>query len=494
MLRVERPAAAARFLREHVRGQLHSDSRRLQPGDGFVAMPGRHVDARRLVPQALAAGAAACLVEAEGADPALLSDPRVAALSGLAPQAGEVAAAFHGHPSDRLQVLAVTGTNGKTSCSWWLAQALAACGRPAAVCGTLGAGVPPDAVVPTGLTTPDAVSLQGLWRRFADQGLQACVVEASSIGIVEHRLAGTRLAVALFTNLTQDHLDHHGSMQAYWEAKRSLFAWPGLRTAVVNVDDEHGASLAAELQGRGLPVIACALQRPATLSGGPLRHDAGGLNFDVVEGGERVRVGSRMVGAYNASNLLLVLGGLRALGVPLAEGAAALAGLQPVPGRLQRADDGRVDQPVVLVDYAHTPDALDKVLQALRPLADARAGRLWCVFGCGGNRDSGKRPLMGAIAEARADQVVLTSDNPRDESPAYILSQILAGVVGHDDVAVIEDRAQAIAHAVATSAASDVVLLAGKGHEAEQEVAGVKRPFSDLALAREALARRGARA
>ncbi len=353
-------------------------------------------------------------------------------------------------------------------------------------------------LVDNGLTTPDAVTLQGALAGFVQQGFAACALEASSIGLVEQRLVGTHIAVALFTNFTQDHLDYHGGMQAYWAAKRSLFDWPGLRAAAINVDDPQGAALAAELRGRAglaLWTVSTRGAAAARLQAQALQHRPDGLAFDLAEGDQRHPVRSALFGDYNASNLLVVAAGLRALGLPLADIAAVLPRLQPVPGRLQPvAGSGAQGLPLVLVDYAHTPDALEQVLQALRPLAAARSGRLWCMFGCGGNRDAAKRPLMGAIAESRADQVVLTSDNPRDEAPAFILSQILAGLTGHDDVAVIEDRAEAIAHAVRRAAAADVIVLAGKGHEPYQEGAGgVRRPFLDAEVAARALqARAGA--
>ncbi|MCA0240867.1 MAG: UDP-N-acetylmuramoyl-L-alanyl-D-glutamate--2,6-diaminopimelate ligase [Proteobacteria bacterium] len=495
-------AEAARFLRARGCAGLGTDSRRLQPRDGFLAWPGRRHDARGQVGAALAGGAAACLVEAEGVAAFGFddSDTRIAALPALKVHAGEVAAVFHDDPSARLQVVAATGTNGKTSTAWWTAQALTRLGRRCGLVGTLGVGEP-GAMADTGLTTPDAVLLQGALAGFVQQGFAACALEASSIGLVEHRLAGTHIAVAQFTNFTQDHLDHHGSMAAYWAAKRRLFDWPGLRAAVVNVDDPQGAALAVELRSRpDLALWTVSLRGAAArLQAQALQHRAEGLAFELVEGPERHAVRSALFGDYNASNLLVVAAGLRALGLPLADIAAVLPQLQPVPGRLQPvtagsgnggSSGGNSDRmaPLVLVDYAHTPDALDQVLQALRPLAAARGGRLWCVFGCGGNRDAAKRPLMGAIAESRADQVVLTSDNPRDEAPGFILSQILAGVAGHDDVAVIEDRAQAIAHAVGQAAAADVVVLAGKGHERYQEgPGGVRRPFADAEVAARAL-------
>lgn len=484
--------AAARWLQEWVRGTLRTDSRQVQPGDAFIAWPGYANDGRRFVPAALAAGAATCLVEREGVDAFGFDDARVATLPGLKAATGGIAHAFFGRPSEALATVAVTGTNGKTSSAWWVAQALTAVGRRCGVIGTLGVGEP-GAVVHTGLTTPDPVTLHAAFRRFQDEGFAGCAFEASSIGIAEHRLAGAKVDVAVFTNFTRDHLDYHGTMDAYWAEKRRLFAWPGLKAAAINVDDERGAALAAELQAEGrLDLWTVSTQRPARLVAEGIRYTAAGLAFTLREGAEQVPVQSTLIGDYNVHNLLGVLGALRALGVPLAEAAAAVPRLTPVPGRLQRV--ASVDAgPEVVVDYAHTPDALEKVLHALRPLAAARGGRLWCVFGCGGNRDATKRPLMGAIAARLADRVVITSDNPRDEEPGTILAQILAGtegVGGHDEVEVLEDRRAAIGAAVAQAAAEDVVVLAGKGHEDYQEVRGVKLPFHDEAEARAALARR----
>jgi UDP-N-acetylmuramyl-tripeptide synthetase len=309
---------------------------------------------------------------------------------------------------------------------------------------------------------------------------------------VEHRLAGTRIGVALFTNFTQDHLDFHGDMAAYWQAKARLFAWAGLQAVVVNLDDAQGAMLADALDGGGLALWTYAVHRPARLRAVQVGYVDGGLGFDVTEGSGRASVRTGLIGDYNVDNLLAVIGGLRALGVSLAEAAQACCGLAPVPGRMQRvvlpaASAG--EAPEVVVDYAHTPDALEKSLQALRALAASRQGALWCVFGCGGNRDAGKRPLMGALAQRLADRVVVTSDNPRHEPPAAILSQIVAGMTGPAP-AVIEDRRAAIHHAVTQAGSRDVVLLAGKGHEDDQEVAGRKLPFSDVIEARNALQKR----
>ncbi|MGL6110375.1 MAG: Mur ligase family protein, partial [Rubrivivax sp.] len=276
----------------------------------------------------------------------------------------------------------------------------------------------------------------------------------------------------------------------YWQAKRELFAWPGLKAAVLNIDDAHGAALAKELRGTGIELWTCSTQGPARLSAQAQRYVDGGLAFELREGDRMLPLRSALIGDFNAGNLLLVIGALRALGVSLADAVAAVARLGPVPGRMQRVQADVPGQPEVVVDYAHSPDALEKALLALQPFARERGGRLWCVFGCGGNRDAGKRPLMGAIAARLAAHVVLTSDNPRDESPQLILAQIQAGISGRDDVDVIEDRREAIAHATARAEPADVILLAGKGHEAYQEVAGTRRSFSDVLEARQALARR----
>jgi MurE/MurF fusion protein len=486
-----------------VRGarRLVGDSRSVSAGDAFVAWPGHAADARRFVADALAAGAVASLVEADGvAAFGFDAEPRVAVLRGLKAAAGDIASRFHGSPSERLAVVAVTGTNGKTSTAWWIAQAFGAAGRRAAVVGTLGIGEPPrasvdgalapgDALRPTGLTTPDPMTLQAALADFADRGVAVCAIEASSIGIAEHRLAGTRVAVAVFTNFTQDHLDYHGDMAAYWQAKAQLFAWPGLKAAVVNLDDAQGVELAATLAERSIETWTTSTRAAARLCAENVRYGPAGLVFDVREGDRSVPIAGPVIGDYNVSNLLAAIGALRALGIDLDAAAAACAALTPVPGRMQRIalEAVAAKVPEVVVDYAHTPDALEKVLAALRPLAAERGGRLWCLFGCGGDRDAAKRPLMGAIAVRLADRVVVTSDNPRFEAADFIISQILVGAVGHDEIDVIESRADAIRHAVGKAAAADVVLLAGKGHETYQDVGGAKFPFSDAAYAAAAL-------
>ncbi len=492
---------AAQWLKAHVTGTLRTDSRKVQPGDAFIAWPGAAVDGRAFVAAALQAGAAVCLVEAAGAAAFDWPAGRVEQFEGLKAATGPIAAEYFAHPSNAVAVLAVTGTNGKTSSAWWLAQALSAldAGRsmPCAMIGTLGVGRPPAAaaqenaataggdVVSTGLTTPDPVQLQSALRRFADQGLKACAIEASSIGIEEARLDGTQIRVALFTNFTQDHLDYHGSMEAYWQAKRRLFAWPGLQSVVLNLDDVRGVELAAALQGRALDLWTVSTVRAARLQARHIRYLSAGVGFEVVEGETALAVQTQVIGSYNVSNLLGVLAAMRALGVPLADAVQACSHLHAVPGRMECL--GGTDAPLVAVDYAHTPDALDHALHALRPLVQARGGKLWCVFGCGGDRDASKRPLMGAIAAKLADQVVVTSDNPRSEKPEAIIAQILLGLPSCNTLVVQADRAEAIADTIARAAAQDVVLLAGKGHEATQEMAGVKAAFSDRAHAAFAL-------
>ncbi|MES2089237.1 MAG: bifunctional UDP-N-acetylmuramoyl-L-alanyl-D-glutamate--2,6-diaminopimelate ligase MurE/UDP-N-acetylmuramoyl-tripeptide--D-alanyl-D-alanine ligase MurF [Pseudomonadota bacterium] len=467
-------------------------------GVGFIAWPGAARDGRSFVAQALQDGARACLVEADGMEAYAFSDARVAALHGLKAASAEIAHGFYGEPSAQLDVVAVTGTNGKTSTSWWTAQALKAVGRPCGVIGTLGVGQPDGRdFVSTGLTTPDPVTLHSTFRRFVDQGCQAAAIEASSIGIEEMRLHATRITVAQFTNFTQDHLDYHGSMSAYWEAKLALFDWPGLRSAVVNLDDPMGDSLADGVRARGLELWSYGLVQTSRLQATGLTHHEQGMAFTLVERSEdlsdvldHIDVHTHLVGEFNASNLLAVLGALRALGVGLVQAVEACEHLSAVPGRMQRVSLPQGEStplPLVVVDYAHTPDALKKALQALQPLAQARGGRLWCVFGCGGNRDPIKRPLMGAIAEQCADQVVITSDNPRNEAACFILSQIMTGIARHDGIDVIEDRHEAIANALTRCEAQDVVLIAGKGHETTQEISGVKIPFSDVDDARRAL-------
>ena len=501
---VARSADALAWLQARVTGTLVSDSRAVRPGDGFIAWPGAATDARRHVADALQRGAAVCLVEAEGAEAWNFTDTPVAALRGLQSQMGWIAACFFGTARAHLPVFAVTGTNGKTSTAWWLAQALATVSEAqrAGFIGTLGCGLvgagsaaQADALMPTGLTTPDPVTVQAAIHAFAAQKAGGCAIEASSIGLQEHRLDGLAIDCAIFTNFSQDHLDYHGTMEAYWAAKRALFTLPGLRSAVINIDDAHGVELAAELRKGTLDLWTCSSREAsnptARLQARNIRATNNGMAFDVHESGQLQSVHSAVPGTYNVANLLGVIAALRSHGVSLAQAAAACSGLPAPPGRMEPAVPGGAN-PLVLVDYAHTPDGLEQALTALRPVAQARSGQLWCVVGCGGDRDPGKRPLMGAMAVHGADRVVFTSDNPRSENPESILGQMVAPLVPGPAWRIDANRAAAIADTVLQAHDRDVVLIAGKGHETSQEVAGQRYAFDDRIHARKALDARAA--
>jgi UDP-N-acetylmuramyl-tripeptide synthetase len=496
---LQNPVEAARWLRQRVAGELRTDSRLVQPGDAFIAWPGAATDGRMYLESALQQGAAACVLAQEGAEPwQELSDAdqaehkleRLACMAGLKAQTGLVADAYYEQPSQELDVLAVTGTNGKTSTTWWLAQALSSpvLRSPSGLVGTLGVGQLPHLSF-TGMTTPDPVLLQRQFREFADAGLKYCAIEASSIGLSERRLDGTRIRVAVFTNFTQDHLDYHGSMADYWAAKEALFSWPGLQAAVINVDDAQGEQLAAQLQTRGVAVWSCSRRGTARLQACQIESSEG-IAFDVVEGRQNITLSTSLIGDYNIDNLLGVIGSLRALGFSLEEAVQSCTYLTAVPGRMQRVASLKTDAPMVVVDYAHTPDAIDKALASLRSLATQRGGRLWCLLGCGGDRDPGKRPLMAAVAEANADGVVLTSDNPRTESPETILAQMIQGLQQVEKVVVEPDRSLAIQALMERVSVEDVVLVAGKGHETYQEIQGVRHVFSDVEHVQAALHRR----
>lgn len=464
--------------------RLASDSRRAAPGTVFFAYPGEKSDGRRFIADALARGAAGVLWEAQGFD--WRPEWRVpnVAVPELKLRAGELAAAFHGNPSQALWTCGVTGTNGKTSCSQWIAASLAREGTRTGIVGTLGSGYP-GRLEPEGNTTPDALELQARLARFRDEGARAVAMEVSSHGLVQGRVNGTRFACGLFTNLSHEHLDYHGTMQAYAEAKARLFSMPGVATAVLNLDDPFGVELARRHAGR-LRCIGYSLRRKPEGVDEWLWADEA-LQLESSWGSAKLVTPA--LGRFNIANVLGVLGCLVAYGLPFADAVRLAAELPPVPGRMQALGEA----PLVVVDYAHTPDALEKVLHALRPVAERRGGRLVALFGAGGDRDPSKRPLMGAAAARLADSVVLTSDNPRSEDPERILDAIAAGIDAGRAVEREADRRKAIALAIAAAAPQDVVLIAGKGHEDYQEVAGRRFAFSDQEAAREALARRGNR-
>jgi UDP-N-acetylmuramoyl-L-alanyl-D-glutamate--2,6-diaminopimelate ligase len=487
-------------------GRLVSDSRRVMPGDVFFAYPGEAGDGRAYIGAAIAQGAAAVVCdERDFAWQPEWSVPHLA-VPGLKKIAGPIAHACHGMPDAAMFTVGVTGTNGKTSCAVWLGQAMARLGDPTAVIGTLGVGLFKGRAEPvfdvTGYTTPDAVLLAGEVAAMRDAGATALAIEVSSIGLEQGRALGMHFDVALFTNLTRDHLDYHGDMASYEAAKLKLFEWPGLKAAVLNLDDPAGHRLVAHLQakfGASLTLIGYTLDDQAAqpdldnvmmLRASQFRSRNSGTDFHLGSPYGSATVKTQLVGHFNISNALAVFGALMAKGVALRAAVEALEALTPAPGRMQQV--GGQEAPMVVIDYAHTPDALEKTLLALRQVAQERGGELWCMFGCGGDRDPGKRPQMGAISQI-AEHVLVTSDNPRSEEPSAIIADIVAGMdAAHASSAfqAIEDRAAAILSAVKHAAKPDVILLAGKGHEPYQEIKGRKMPFSDADHAALALAAR----
>lgn len=464
--------------------QLHMDSRALKAGDIFVACPGVVGDARAFVDAAIHAGAAGIVLHVDSAN---AWQDRSAAIpifgvEHLATRVGEFADAWYGQPSAQLCVVAVTGTNGKTSCVQWLAQSLRGEGVAVGTLGTLGVTYP-DGMSATGqLTTPDVVSVHRTLAEMRTRGAEVVALEASSIGLDQGRLNGVRIAHAAFTNLSRDHLDYHLTMQAYEAAKLRLFGHAGLQGVVLNVDDPVGVKVA---RSATVPVTTFSLSRQAdsaNLTARDLSTNARGAAFVLCEHAECVEIQTQVLGSHNVANLLCVAGLLRQLGWSLSRIGAAFEKIEPVSGRLQRIYPivSRTPSPMVVVDYAHTPDALERVLRTLHIVAQSRSAKLWCVFGCGGNRDAGKRSLMGAVAQKLADRVVVTSDNPRDEAPQAIIADIIAGLSsGAANVLIEADRAQAILHAVLGADPEDIVLLAGKGHEAYQEANGQRIAFDD---------------
>ena len=462
------------------------DSRRVRAGDLYLACAGVSGEGLRYIADAVRAGAAAVVYEGDA--PAPTREVPAYAVADLPHRAGFIAERFFGRPSSAMRVIGVTGTNGKTSVTQFIAQALGG-ESPCAIIGTLGNGFYGQ-LEQGAHTTPDAVTLHSFLARFRHGGAKAVAMEVSSHALDQGRADGVLFDTAVFTNLSRDHLDYHGDMEAYGAAKARLFARPGLRHAVINSDDAFGAHLLATL-----PTEVSALSYGLTQARGAREHLAGeiraiGLNGLVL----RVRtpwgdgeLSTRLIARFNAANLLAVLGVLLAGGMSLESALHRLSGVEAVPGRMQCF--GGAGKPLVVVDYAHTPDALEHALRALR---EHCRGDVWIVFGCGGDRDRGKRPLMGAVAERHADHVVLTNDNPRTEDPHVILADIVAGLREPRGAAVIPDRARAIHHAVGNAGASDAVLVAGKGHEGYQLIGGTKLAFSDAEQVRAALERRAA--
>jgi UDP-N-acetylmuramyl-tripeptide synthetase len=464
--------------------RITSNSRHVEPGVAFAAYPGTRQDGRAFIDDAVLRGAGVVLWEAAKFTwQARWNVPQVP-IEGLREKLGAIADAVYGKPSRALSIVGVTGTNGKTSCSHWIAQAAEACGRRSALVGTLGIGEL-DALAPSLTTTPDVCAVHETLAQFRDAGVALVAMEVSSHGLDQGRVNGVAFDTALFTNLSRDHLDYHGTMVAYGQAKARLFAWPGLRTAVINADDPFGQGLIDAARSRRQHVVSYGFSN-ADVAGTGIAMGGGGIALSVATPWGRGAVETRVVGEFNAHNLLGVLAVLLDSGIAFDAALGALSALTPPPGRMQRfGGDGK---PLVIVDYAHTPDALEKALLALRP-AVASTGELICVFGCGGDRDKGKRPQMGQIAATLADRIVVTTDNPRSEDPAEIASAIVHGIrqTNARRYRIELDRGAAILSAIAAARSADVVLIAGKGHETYQEVKDVRVPFADAEQAASAL-------
>lgn len=458
------------------------DSRKVQTGSVFLAYPGEYADGRQYIQHAINQGAAAVLWERDGYQWNPEWQLPNVAVDSLRSEAGMIANDFYGQPSQRLWMIGVTGTNGKTSCSHWLAQALSALGRKTAIVGTLGNGFP-GALSAAINTTPDPILLHGMLADYLKQGAAAAAMEVSSHGLDQGRVNGVHFDIAVLTNLSRDHLDYHGDMDAYASAKKQLFYWDGLSCSVLNSDDELGSEIAQDLLGQGKRVLTYGLES-GEVRGSQLRFSEQGLAMQVDTPFGQAQLQAGLLGRFNAYNLLAVLATLLASDVSLQQAVNVLTQVQPVAGRMQQVGGG--NQPLVVIDYAHTPDALEKVLIALR---EQTKGRLLCVFGCGGNRDQGKRPLMGEVACRLADEVIVTSDNPRHENPAGIIAAIVSGMYGNYQIE--RDRAAAITLAIKAAKPGDIVLVAGKGHEDYQDVAGVKYPFSDHEVVKQLLGSRG---
>jgi UDP-N-acetylmuramoyl-L-alanyl-D-glutamate--2,6-diaminopimelate ligase len=463
---------------------LTLDSRRVRRGDAFFALRGTQGHGIEFAASAVQRGAQVVLAEAPTVDVAPLDVPLLW-IENLHAQVGEIAARFYERPSESMRMVGVTGTNGKTSCVQLLAQALTLLGHRAASIGTLGAGV--HGQLREGeRTTPDAISVQAMLADFRDAEVSHVAMEVSSHALEQGRVGAVDFEVAAFTNLTRDHLDYHGSMEAYGAAKAKLFAWPGLQSAVINIDDAFGRELAARLPAGVQPLrFSMADDSEAEIAASAIVTSAGGLAFLLRTPCGVRAINSHLLGRFNVANLLAVVGCLGALGESFSRIVAVVEQLQPVNGRMSRLG-GLHGLPLVVVDYAHTPDALEQALSALRAHC---AGKLICVFGCGGERDAGKRPLMGAIAARLADVAIVTDDNPRGEDGDAIVAQIVAGMASARAMTVERDRASAIGQALQLAQSGDVVLIAGKGHETYQDGAAGKRPFDDLAVAHAALER-----
>ncbi|MDT8427713.1 MAG: UDP-N-acetylmuramoyl-L-alanyl-D-glutamate--2,6-diaminopimelate ligase [Pseudomonadales bacterium] len=484
------PAELQETLEVMIEG-VQMDSRLIEPGDLFCACFGRNHDARDYIGTAIANGAVAILAESGGSWQGwqLQSGVPIIAVDDLAAKISQIAGRFFADPSSTLSITGITGTNGKTSCSQFLAQSLNLLGRQCGVIGTLGYGFC-GAMKDTGYTTPDAVQLQSILAELRASKADSVAMEVSSQGLHQHRVDGIRFHTAVFTNLTRDHLDYHDSMEAYGKVKRRLFEMDGLRTAVVNVDDPYAPQILNNISSSVRSLTYSLSNNKADVHGSELILDKEGYRVKVeTPWGNGVLTGS-LLGEFNISNVLAVLTVLMSLETgsrkwTLAEVLAVLPALKPVSGRMEIINDG--EDIAAVVDYAHTPDALASALRAIRQHYE---GNIWCVFGCGGNRDQGKRPLMAEVAGQYADHIVVTDDNPRTECADDIVRQIMLGAENSSRFRVIRDRSKAIATVIRQANPGDVVLIAGKGHENYQDVGGKRTIFSDVNQVRLALQKR----
>lgn len=462
------------------------DSRQVQAGDVFFALAGRATLCKQHCEQAIAAGAIALCVDAQVSyiDSNQLPVMRV---QNLAAQCSALAARFYDHPSKAMQVIAVTGTNGKTSVTQFIATSLEALGKPCGLIGTLGSGRVGQ-LNDNGMTTPDPLLCQKLLAEFRDQGLEYVVMEASSHALVQHRLDAIDIDIAVLTNLSRDHLDYHGSMQAYADAKQRLFMLPSVRIVVINKDEIFGQTLLKQGFSADVTCLRYGLSSEADWWANNIKYLPLGMHFDLISDQQHSVIQLSLMGQFNVANVLATASVLAALQFQCADICSALSQLHSVKGRMQLVTE--TADISVIVDYAHTPDALEQALIAMRQHLEA-SGKLWCVFGCGGDRDKGKRPMMGQVAHRYADRIVLTDDNPRTEHSEVIIDGILEGIEAPIESVVVEtDRHKAIIFAIDQAVSQDMILVAGKGHEAYQERQGARTPFSDEAVIRAALHQR----
>ncbi len=473
--------------------RLVTDSRAVQAGDTFVAYPGEKLDGRQFIAQAVVQGANAVIWESQHfVWSGEWNVPNVG-VPHLRDAAGWIADVVYESPSEKLWMVGITGTNGKTSTAHWIAHALNEATKSCALIGTLGNGFIGGLQISAN-TTPDAIHVHALLADYLSHGAQAVAMEVSSHALSQGRVNGVTFDVALLTNLSRDHLDYHGDMQSYADSKRKLFQWDQLKFAVLNFDDEFGVELAEQLLEASVEVVGYglndkALQQAERLGirmvyGHVAEMNGQGLRLEIHSSWGGAQLNSVLIGRFNAANLLGALAVLLVSEISLSDVVSSLSKVQAVAGRMQRL--GNAQQPTVVVDYAHTPDALEKVLLALREIDAAKSGKLICVFGCGGDRDRGKRAMMGLVAEKFSDHCIVTSDNPRSENPQHIIAGVMSGMVKNNHE-IIVDRTAAIQRAINLAQQCDTVLVAGKGHEDYQEINGVKHTFSDVLVAQQAL-------